>query len=192
MIVAGQWGTHFRTVLMVAPARRRRIALVASFAVLLSLTSMQVGASNASAVTTTTSPAIAASVLSALNSERTTHGLKALRMNSKLVASAHSHNMAMAAANTLSHQLPGELSFSARITKAGYIWGYAGENVAWTSDMTQNGALTMQYRMFNEVPPNNGHRLNILNPHYVDAGIDIVLDLTHNALWITEDLASPR
>ncbi|HEV7193018.1 MAG TPA: CAP domain-containing protein [Jatrophihabitantaceae bacterium] len=144
------------------------------------------------AASTVASPSIATQVLSALNYERTTHGLVALRMNTKLVAAAHAHNLAMAASNTLSHQLPGEATFTARITKAGYVWGYAGENVGCTYDMTENGALHLQSLMFHETPPNDYHRRNILGIHYVDAGIDVVLDSTNGKLWVTEDLASPN
>jgi uncharacterized protein YkwD len=45
--------------------------------------------------------------------------------------------------------------------------------------------------MYNEVAPNNGHRLNILSTRFKDVGIDVVIDTTHGKLWLTEDFASP-
>ena len=58
-----------------------------------------------------------------------------------LQSSAHGHDLAMAAANQLSHQLPGEPDLGTRETNAGVSWTAAGENIGWTSDMTQAGAL---------------------------------------------------
>lgn len=173
------------------PSVRLRVMAFTSAAVLAFATLFALHPPRAVA-STTASPSIATQVLSALNYERTTHNLVAVRMNSKLVAAAHAHNLAMAAADTLSHQLPGELTYTARITKAGYIWGYASENVGWTYNMTESGALSLQSLMFHETPPNDSHRRNILGVHYVDAGIDVVIDTTHGKLWLTEELASPK
>jgi hypothetical protein len=53
--------------------------------------------------------------------------------------------------------------------------------------MTQDGALAVQKMMYNEVAPNNGHRLNILNRHFVNVGVDVYLDSTHHKLWMTVD-----
>jgi hypothetical protein len=58
--------------------------------------------------------------------------------------------------------------------------------------MTQAGALALQTMMYNEVAPNNSHRLNILSTHYKDVGVDILLDGAHGKLWLTEDFGSPR
>jgi uncharacterized protein YkwD len=133
---------------------------------------------------------IANAVLSQLNAERRAHGLPALVMHSRLVASAHAHNLAMAAANTMSHQLPGELNFASRILRAGYDYRTAGENVGWNSLMTQAGALYLETLMYNEVPPNDGHRRNILSTSYRHIGIDIYFDAAHHKLWLTEDFGS--
>jgi uncharacterized protein YkwD len=132
----------------------------------------------------------ASAVLSQLNAERRAHGLPALTMNSRLVASAHAHNLAMAAANTMSHQLPGELDFASRILRAGYNYRTAGENVGWNSLITQAGALYLETLMYNEVPPNDGHRRNILSTSYREIGVDIYFDNVHHKLWLTEDFGS--
>lgn len=131
-------------------------------------------------------------ILSTLNAERAANGLPALHMNSDLIASAHAHNLAMAAANTLSHQLPGEPGLATRILDAGYHYYYAGENVAWTTDESVSGVVSVHVSMYNEVPPNDGHRQNILSPNYRDVGIDVVLDAAHGKAWVTEDFGSQQ
>jgi uncharacterized protein YkwD len=128
-------------------------------------------------------------VLSLMNTERAAHGLPALGMSTALISSAHRHNLWMAADNTMSHQLPGEPDFGTRIREAGVPWHYAAENIGWTTNRTVSGADGLETAMYNEVPPNDGHRLNILSTavHYV--GIDVYIDATHGKLWLTEDFA---
>lgn len=131
-------------------------------------------------------------MLSAINSERAAHGLPALHMNSNLISSAHGHNLAMAAANEMSHQLPGEPPLSQRLLNAGYRFYYGGENIGWTTDQTTDGVLAVHEAMYNEVPPNDGHRQNILSTHYTDVGIDVYIDARNGKAWITEDFGSQR
>lgn len=130
---------------------------------------------------------MAYAVLSQLNSERAKHGLPALHMNSALVSSAHAHSLAMARADTMSHQLAGEAFFGNRIANAGYNYRYAGENVGWNSNMSTSGACALETMMYNETPPNDGHRQNILSKNFRDVGISVVVDRTHNKIWLTED-----
>ena len=133
---------------------------------------------------------IAQAVLARLNGERAANHLPGLRMNSDLISSAHTHNVAMARDNTMSHQLPGEPSFGDRILAAGYNYHYAAENVGWNSDETEQGALDLQDVMYNETPPHDEHRHNILGTNYVDVGIDIYFDSVHHKLWMTEDFGT--
>ena len=79
-----------------------------------------------------------------LNSERAAHGLGRVVMNHNLCMSAHSHNLTMSRFNTMSHQLPGEADFGAREDAAGYHWLWAGENIAWNSNVSLNGVLELQ------------------------------------------------
>ena len=126
-------------------------------------------------------------MLSTLNSERAEHGLSPLASNAKLVSSAHRHNVAMADANQLSHQLSGEPSLGARVTAAGYSWSSVGENIAYNSNRSQSGVLALQQAMYNESPPNDGHRRNILSKTYVDVGIDVINDSVHGKVWLVTD-----
>jgi uncharacterized protein YkwD len=130
-------------------------------------------------------------VLAELNAERARHGLRALKMDSELTSAAHSHNLAMAKANTLSHQLSGEASLGSRISAAGYGWSAVAENVAYHSSRSQAGVLAVQKAMYNEKPPNDGHRENILNKSYVDVGIDVISDSVHGKVWLVTDFGRP-
>ena len=126
-----------------------------------------------------------------INQERRSNGLPALSMDSRLVTSAHYHNLWMAHYNTMSHQVPGEPWLGTRINNAGYTYGWAGENVAWTTDESVGGADALEQGMYDEQPPNDGHRQNILNTHYTNVGVDAIIDPVNGKLWLTCDFGSP-
>ena len=145
----------------------------------------------AAAVSTTNHKDWATAVFDQLNAERAQNGLKALRWSDKLYYSAHRHNLLMAQQNTLSHQLPGEASLGDRVTVF-YAWSACGENIAWNSQRSQAGALALETSMYNETPPNDGHRRNILSTSFVDVGVDVIDDSTHGRIWLTTDFGKPR
>jgi uncharacterized protein YkwD len=62
-----------------------------------------------------------------------------------------------------------------------------GENIAFNTDRTWRGAQYVENLMYNEVAPNNGHRLNILNTGYTYVGVTVWMDNTHGKMWITVD-----
>lgn len=138
---------------------------------------------------TATEVGAANATLSLLNQERAANRLPAMGMSSALISSAHRHNLAMARANTLSHQLPGEPVFSTRISQAGVAWHAAAENVGYTTNRTAAGSESLETAMYNEVAPDNGHRLNILSTATRYVGIDVYLDSATGKLWLTEDFA---
>jgi uncharacterized protein YkwD len=173
--------------------RPRRILVTLGLAITMLLgTAVVVTPAEASTPSRATALSIARSVLRTLNAERAHSHLPPLRMNAHLVTSAHRHNVLMAQRNTMSHQLRGEAFFATRITRAGYRWSSAGENIAWNSDWRVNGALAVQRYMYNERPPNDGHRRNILSRSFRDVGIDIYMDAKHHKLWMTEDFGRSR
>jgi uncharacterized protein YkwD len=183
-----------RTVLPMSPrssratGARRLVALgVLLVAVLGSTVALSTPASAATVRQTKTEQRISAAVAKLLNAERKAHHLKALHVNAKLRLSARRHNLTMAKHNTMSHQLPGEAFFARRISKAGYHWTWAGENIGWNSRMTKAGVLALEKFMYNERPPNDGHRVNILSRHYRDVGIDVYIDHKHHKVWLTTD-----
>jgi uncharacterized protein YkwD len=129
---------------------------------------------------------IARTVFDRVNGQRVASGRRPLLWNASLAVSAGAHNLAMSAANTLSHQLPGEAAFSTRMIAAGYAGGMFAENIAVGTDTSLNGALNLQDMMYNETAPNDGHRLNILNPQLTWLGVAVYTD-TANKRWLTED-----
>jgi uncharacterized protein YkwD len=166
---------------------RGLITVLAALAMLLSLTAFAGPATAARIHRTATESDYSNAVLSALNAERRAHHLPALRADHRLRLSARWHNLAMARANQLSHQLRGEAPFTRRIDKAGYHWSMAGENIAWNSVMTKRGVVTLEKLMYNERPPNDGHRQNILSRKFRNVGVDVYLDRTHHKVWLTTD-----
>jgi uncharacterized protein YkwD len=183
---------------MVRAASLLRRRLTAALSVLVMAAAMLVApqlTGSASAITynSATARTFAAKMLSLMNSERYDNGRPALRSNKRLIQSAHRHNLAMARANTMSHQLPREANFAVRISRTGYSWSWAGENIGWNSDMSLTGLYALQREMFNERPPGEvGHRLNILNRNFREVGIDVYFDLRHHKVWFTQDFGLAR
>jgi uncharacterized protein YkwD len=132
---------------------------------------------------------IAQAVFQAINRSRAQSGLPPLTWSAALAKSARQHDLALQAANTLSHQLPGEAAFGDRERQQGVNWSWAAENVGETSDLTVNGALGLHQGMMSEQPPADGHRQNILTTRGTIVGVAILIDQQHGKLWLTEDFA---
>lgn len=126
-------------------------------------------------------------MLSLINYQRHVNGLRWLKMSVKLTRAAHGHNLAMARANTMSHQLPGEAFFTERISRTGYNWRAAGENIGTTSAQTRRGLTDLEAQMYHEHPPDDGHRRNILSRTFREVGIDVYFDAVHDRMWFTQD-----
>ncbi|MCW2494985.1 CAP domain-containing protein [Jatrophihabitans sp.] len=173
-----------------APAYLRRLAAVVPLCLGLIAVGGAGPASATAPSTASVERSLAASMLKLLNSERATHHEGALRANSLLVSSAHQHNLMMAKDNSMSHQLPGEAGFSTRISRAGYKWSRAAENIGWSSSQTLSALTGLEKLMFEEKAPNDGHRLNILGS-YRDIGIDVYFDTKHHKMWFTQDFGYP-
>jgi uncharacterized protein YkwD len=131
----------------------------------------------------------AQAVFQAVNRARVAHHLPALAWSPGLQTSAHRHNLTMARANTLSHQVDGEPSLGERETAAGVQWTFAAENIGWTTDRSQDGALDIEARMYGETAPNDAHRRNILSTSATALGVDVYIDAAHGRLWLTEDFS---
>lgn len=134
---------------------------------------------------------LARRMLGLLNSERHRLGRAPLRMNAKLVESATRHTTRMVARNVLSHQLGGERNFAARISATGYDWTAVGENIGWSTNVSLAGLQALERAMFNEKPPNDGHRQNILSRSFRQIGIAVRRDPRHHKIWFTQDFGRP-
>ena len=151
-------------------------------------TTQCVGSSGARG-TTSTEASIAKVVFTAINHDRTSNGLAPLSWCPNLANSARQHNLTMAAAGTLAHQLDGEAGLGERENEQGVSWSEAGENIGYDGSLSVNGALELHRLMMAEQPPDDGHRQNILSQDFDVVGVDILLDPRNGVLWLTEDFA---
>jgi uncharacterized protein YkwD len=110
-------------------------------------------------------------MLAKINHARASHGLKPLRQNAGLTRYARTHARQMAARGYLFHTP----NF-----RAICCWSAIGENVGY------NRTVTRMHRAFMHSP---GHRANILNPAFRQAGIGIVK--INGNLWVTEVFRRP-
>jgi Ca2+-binding RTX toxin-like protein len=100
-----------------------------------------------------------------------------LAWNLNLYNAARTHNQAMIAQDTQSHQLPGELPLGDRISAAGYNFSRVGENIYAYSKSVFHGhaGLAIDWGFTStgiQNPP--GHRNNIMNPDYREAGLSVI------------------
>ena len=141
----------------------------------------------------TGSPELA--VLAQINEARAEAGAGPLTMNTQLVAAAHAHNLRMADGCGLSHQCGGESGIGDRISAQGVQWSSVAENVGTggpvdDSESAQTEMATgLTDSMLAEVPPDDGHRKNILNPGLSRIGIDVIRD-DNGTVWLTHDFAN--
>ena len=175
------------------PVIRIALLVLSLLAGLTAATVTQVGPAGATTVPTRSAMEIRIdwSIFHLINKERAAHGLSPLTMAWHLRQSSRHHNVTMARFNEMSHQLPGEPVFTTRILNAGYHWSWAGENIAWNSDISLPGVKLLQRLMYREKPPDDAHRLNILSTHYRNIGVDVYVDKAHGKIWLTTDFAKP-
>ena len=104
-------------------------------------------------------------LLTQTNQQRTANGIGALRLDSRLNASAQMKAQNMFAENYWAHVSPSGIQPWYWFQQAGYKYTYAGENLARDFDTT---AGTMQGWMNSP-----GHKANILNANYTDVGFAV-------------------
>jgi uncharacterized protein YkwD len=101
------------------------------------------------------------------NQLRQQHGCPPLRISAELTAAARGHSQEMADYNYFSHIDRGGHHSDWRAHQAGYSalagWENIGAGYATAADVINS--------WFNETPPNDGHRRNILNCALTDIGI---------------------
>jgi uncharacterized protein YkwD len=134
-------------------------------------------------------------VLALINQARSAAGLAPLTVTDGLISSSSAHDMRMADGCGLTHQCPGEPPIGERETEAGVDWTQAGENigdggpVADTTAAIAQLAVLLTRDMLNEVPPDDGHRLNILSTSFTHIGIAVYRDAS-GTVWLTQDFSN--
>lgn len=117
-----------------------------------------------------------------------------LAWNGNLADSAQAHSAAMIAADTQSHQVPGEADFGTRIKAAGYNYLAAGENVfAYGTNVLQSLASFMVDwgQGPNGMQSPAKHRENIMSASFTEIGIDVTSETSPTTnvgqLVVTQD-----
>jgi uncharacterized YkwD family protein len=138
-------------------------------------TNMQVGSiiklkgeTNANTNSNTTVSNYANQVLTLVNSERSKAGLKPLKLNSTLTKSAQAKSQDMHDKKYFDHNSPTYGTPFQMMSKFGYKYSYAGENIA----MGQKTPKEVMDAWMNS----QGHRANILNSNFTEIGIGYVAD----------------
>jgi len=123
-----------------------------------------------------------AAVFMIVNEERAKVGCNPLTVGSRLTAAARGHSADMAARGYFDHTTPEGVDFATRITRAGYRWSTAGENIA---EGQPTAASVMRAWMNSK-----GHRANILNCAYRNIGVGLAYSPRREPVW-TQDFATP-
>ena len=117
--------------------------------------------------------ALAAGTVCLLNVERTSRGLRPLRVNGRLSAAAQQHTRVMVRRRYFSHTSRSGNDMGDRIRSQGYLSGarswMIGENLAWGSG--ERSTPRSIVRAWMNSP---GHRRNILTARFREIGIGVV------------------
>ena len=130
-------------------------------------------------------------VLAHVNAARDDEGLPALTLDGDLSRAAAQHTQLMIDGCGLSHRCPGEADLGDRISAQDVRWRSAGENIGFASAGSGTPAIVraadnLTDRMLAEVPPDDGHRRNLLNRAFTRIGLSVVRD-AQGRVWLTQD-----
>lgn len=106
-------------------------------------------------------------VLALTNALRQQHGCPALQISPELTNAAQYHSQDMADHNYFNHADGNGHMPAWRAQQAGYSGSAGTENIA----AGYSTATEVVMAWYNETPPNDGHRLNLLNCSLTDVGI---------------------
>ncbi|HEY1387247.1 MAG TPA: CAP domain-containing protein [Ktedonobacterales bacterium] len=145
------------------------------------------------APTPTSAPAaapatFASRALARTNAYRRQFNCPPLRENAQLDQAAFAHSQDMAVHNYFDHNSPSGQTPWDRIHAAGYQFSMAAENIA-AGYPTPEAVIDA---FFNETPPNDGHRRNLLNCALRDVGFAYYYQpgSKYGSYW-TQDFATP-
>jgi uncharacterized protein YkwD len=141
-----------------------------------------------------TGDAILDAVLARINAARAGEGLSALTLDTKLSKASALHNRLMINGCGLQHQCSGESGIGDRFSAQGVKWSSAGENIGFGSSGSSDAQIIkaangLTDSMLAEVPPNDGHRKNLLNKGFKHIGLSVVRD-SKGITWMTQDFVN--
>lgn len=108
------------------------------------------------------------------NRYRAQAGLPPLAINAQLQAAAQAHADFMARVGKMAHQGIGDGDMATRLHAAGYLYGRAGENIAWNQPNVAS-VMTAWWG-------SPGHRANILGD-YTEAGFAVAYGARKDPYW---------
>jgi uncharacterized protein YkwD len=115
-----------------------------------------------------------------------TGNLAPLTENTNLDWAARKHSVMMASTDVMTHN-----GWDTEIHDSHYVVGapgWTGQNIAYMSGGFS--PATIESMFFNEVPPNDGHRLNILSTNYHNIGIGCIVNNSTHTYWWSQDFGS--
>jgi hypothetical protein len=124
-----------------------------------------------------------------LNEARSELHLAPLHWLSQLQRSAHQHNLLMAATDQLQHRVGAEPALGLREAGQGLSGSYSAEVLGLTRTATLAGGLDLQATMLTGPVAAGPDREILLSSTANSIGIDVLPDLRHGRLWLTEDFA---
>jgi uncharacterized protein YkwD len=110
------------------------------------------------------------SVLGLTNAARIAAGCSPLTLNAKLTAAAQGHALDMVQNDFFAHVGSDGATVGTRMTRQGYVWSRAGENIA--------AGYTDAQSVMDGWMNSSGHRANILNCAYRELGVGYVYEPT--------------
>lgn len=137
-----------------------------------------------------------AELTDALNQHRAAFGLPQLHTDPTAEQAAQYQAENMLATGNLGHVDSAGRSPMMRYAQFGGKADYYGENVGFRSPAVVDEALLwdvlskLDQAMMAEIPPNDGHRRNILSKHYDAVGIGIAVG--PNGVFMAEDFTGAR
>ena len=151
-------------------------------------------AKKTAAAVPSTGDAILDAVLGHINDARTGAGLSVLTLDAQLSKASALHTELMINGCGLEHQCPGESGIGDRFSAQGVSWTSAGENIGFGSSGASDAQIVkaangLTDSMLAEVPPNDGHRKNLLSTSFKRIGLSIVRD-GKGVTWMTQDFVN--
>ncbi|MFB9361750.1 CAP domain-containing protein [Actinoplanes nipponensis] len=138
-----------------------------------------------------TSGSVLDRVLDHINAARAGEGLAALTLDPALSKASALHNQRMIDGCGLAHECSGEGGIGTRFSAQGVQWRSAGENIGFgfaadSDDAVVKAADGLCDSMLAEVPPEDGHRRNLLSKDFRRIGLSVVRE-SSGKVWLTQD-----
>jgi cysteine-rich secretory family protein len=171
-----------------APALRPRRLLAVLVAGLIAIGI--VGPATVSAVDVASSASIStneSTMVTLLNKDRTSHGLVAVRTDSRLMTIARARSVDMASKGYFSHTQPDGRNIFDILSDNNITWYAAGENIAWnTYSLSQTTSVANSQWM-----NSSGHRAIILSSNYNYVGVGLAQASNGRFYWTAVFMKGP-